>query len=372
MKFLVLLSLALSCKAALNIVQVNREGDTWKITVTGSIPPQPVFRITAGGDLTVRGRNSKDIHYVITGQVRGGDEAAARRVAEEFQVHNVSGQLFFPQPASVHVELPRKTSYISLWTPGGAIDAADLDGAVRADSAAGKITLDRISGDAEIHSGGGGATIGSVGGVVRCYSGGGSIRAVRVQGRATFESEGGDIQLGDVLGAVRAITAAGGIRIDRAGGTVYADTSGGPISILQALGLVIAKSAGGPIDIAGAPSVQCQSAGGTIRLNNVSGQLSAATEHGSIVAEILSGHPLSNSFLSTRGGDITVFIPSDTGVTIRAESHGPHDTDPIVSGYSGLRIHASANAATAEGDINGGGPLLRLVDSGGRIEIKKK
>ncbi len=370
------LAFALSCHAfsddVRDIVRLERAGDGWNITVSGSLPPQPVFRITAGGDLTVRGKTSQEIRYSISGHLRGGDEAAARRVAEDYRVHSVAGQLFFPQPAAARVELPRKSSYISLWTPGGAIDAADLDGSVRADSSAGNIMLDRIGGDAEIHSAGGGTTLGSIGGVVRCYSGGGAIRAVRVQGSATFQSGGGDIQVGEVMGPLRAITAAGGIRIDHAGGTVYADTFGGPISILQAFGIVIARSAGGPIDIAGAPSVQCQSASGTIRLNNVSGQLRASTLRGSIVAEILSGHPLSDSFLSTRAGDITVFIPSDTGVTIRAESGGPHNMDSIVSDFSGLRIDSNRSAATAEGKINGGGPVLRLIDVGGRIEIKKR
>ena len=237
MKLLVFyLALAISCPALSDVIRLERAGDGWNITVSGSLPPQPFFRITAGGDLTVRGKTSPEIRYAISGHLRGGDEAAARHVAEEYRVHNVAGQLFFPQPAAVRVELPRRSSYLSLWTPGGAIDAADLDGSVRADSSAGRIMLDRIGGDAEVHSAGGATMLGSIGGVVRCYSGGGAIRAVRVQGSATFQSGGGDIQLGEVMGPVRAVTAAGGIRIDHAGGTVYADTFGGPISILDALG----------------------------------------------------------------------------------------------------------------------------------------
>jgi hypothetical protein len=135
---------------------------------------------------------------------------------------------------------------------------------------------------------------------------------------------------------------------------------------------VVAKSAGGPIEIADAPSVECRSASGAIRLNNVAGRLRAVTGRGSIVAEILSGHPLSDSWLSTRAGDITVFIPSDIGVTIEAETGGTHNVESIVSDYSGLRIRSTPANATAEGRINGGGPLLRLIDVGGRIEIKKK
>ncbi|MDE3197251.1 MAG: hypothetical protein KGN84_12955 [Acidobacteriota bacterium] len=373
MRIAAILILASACSwAGSEGVQVERDGSYWKITVSGNLPAQPVRRITAGGDLVVRGRTAKQIYYVVSSRVSGGSEADARRSAEQFHALNMAGQLFFPQGASVRVEVPRRTGYLSLFSPGGSIDVSDLDGSIRVDSAAGKITIDHIRGDAEIHSSGGGTTIGSVGGVVRCYSGGGSIRAVRILGGATFQTDGGDIQLGDVQGTVHAVTAAGGIRIDHAGGPVYADTYGGPISVLEALGLVVAKSAGGPIKIVGAPAVRCQSASGTIRLNNVSGRLEAATERGSIIAEILSGRPLANSFLSTRAGDITVFIPSDMGVTIHAESSGAHNANAIVSDYDSLRITSTAAAAIAQGNINGGGPMLRLMDAGGRIEIRKK
>ena len=54
---------------------------------------------------------------------------------------------------------------------------------------------------------------------------------------------------------------------------------GGAISILSALGAIVAQTAGGPI-----------------RLNNVSGRLRASTESGSIVAEVLRGHPLGDRF----------------------------------------------------------------------------
>ncbi|HKD09098.1 MAG TPA: hypothetical protein VKB79_24560 [Bryobacteraceae bacterium] len=370
-RFAFVFSLAL-CSWAADRIQVERDGGFWNVTVSGSFPAQPVYRITAGGDITVRGKHSKDIQYSISARIRGGDRASAHRAAEEFRALNVSGQLFFPQSAAVHVELPRKSSYLALWSPGGAIDASDLTGSVRADSAAGRIVLDRIGGDVEIHSSGGPTILGTIGGVVRCYSGGGTIRAVRVQGGATFESDGGDIQLGEIEGAVRAITAAGGIRIDRAGGAVYADTFGGPISILRAFGIVTARSAGGPIDIAEAPSVQCRSASGTIRLNNVSGELRAQTERGSIVAEILSGRPLKDSVLSTRAGDITVFIPSDTGVTIQAECGGTRSRDAIVSDFSGFHMSSAAATVMARGQVNGGGPILRLAAAGGRIEIKRK
>jgi len=52
MKFLALfLALASARGAPADNLQVERDGDSWAITVSGSLPPQPVYRITAGGEL---------------------------------------------------------------------------------------------------------------------------------------------------------------------------------------------------------------------------------------------------------------------------------------------------------------------------------
>jgi hypothetical protein len=345
-RYWLVLFLGFAALAHAATLKVERDGAFFNVELSGSLPPQPVYRITAGGDLTVRGRRHAELRFTVTQRLRVPDEAAARRIAETYTVQAVHGQLFFPQNAATRVELPQSTGRLALWSPGGNIDAADIDGSVRADSAAGRIVLDRIKGDAEIHSGGGATTLGSIGGVVHCYSAGGPIRAVMVRGQAVFRTDGGDIDLGEIMGALQAFTTAGSIHIDQAGGTVFAGSSGGPISILSALGAIIA-----------------QTAVGTIRLNNVSGSLRASTESGSIVAEVLRGHPLEDSFLSTRAGDITVFLPSDTGVTVRAETNGAIDSDFPGLERSGARI---------QGKINGGGPVLTMVGMGGRIEIKRK
>jgi DUF4097 and DUF4098 domain-containing protein YvlB len=372
MRLAALLIVAVLTCLASEKTDIQRDGAAWKVTVAGSLPFQSISRIAAMGDVTVRGKRAKSIRYTISQKVIAPDEATVRRAAVLFSAQLVNGQLLFDQPASVRVEVPRGIPFLAVSSVAGAIDAADLDGSFRADAAAGKIMLDRIAGDVEIHSNGGAASLGTIGGVVRCYSGGGSIRAIRIKGQAYFETDGGDIQLGEMLGPVTALTAAGGIRIDRAGARVVADTLGGPISILRALGMVVASSSGGPIEIGDATSVQCRTASGAIRLNNVSGSLRAATERGSIVAEILTGGDLEDSFLSTRSGDITVLIPSDMGVTIEAETRGSPNRRPIVSDFSGLLIRRQRSSVVALGNINGGGPRLRLTGAGGRIEIKRK
>jgi hypothetical protein len=350
---LLLVLAAFACLASDNI-RIERDGAGWNVAVSGSLPASSAVNVAAAGDLTVRGTGAKEIRYTMTQKLRVPDEATARLFAQTLRVRGTGGWLVFDLPAAVRLEIPRGSQYVALSSMTGAIDAADLEGSLRAEASAGKITVDRIAGDVEIHSSGGATSIGTVGGQVRCFSGGGSIRAVLIRGPSLFESEGGDIWLGRALGAVRAVTAAGAIRIDQAGAQVHADTFGGPIVV------------------GAATSVECRSASGAIHLNNVSGALRAMTRSGSIVAEILRGHPLADSLLSTGDGDITVLVPSDTGVTVEAEVAGSRDTRSIVSGFPGLRISAAASSVVAQGKINGGGPLLRLACRGGRIEIRRQ
>jgi hypothetical protein len=192
-----------------------------------------------------------------------------------------------------------------------------------------------------------------------------------VKGKASFETGGGDILLGEIFGPVRAITHGGGIHIDQAGAQVFAGTSGGPVTILRAVGPVVAQTLAGPIHVGEAPAAECQSGGGTIRLDSVSGTLRAATERGNIVVGIRD-HSLEDSFLSTGAGDILVFLPSNMGVTVEAEIFGSRVREGIVSHYPGLESLVGRSSVSAQGSINGGGAKLRLRAAGGRIEIRRK
>ena len=316
------------------------------------------LNISAAGDVVVRGAPDARIRFTASG--KSGSLPLA------------SGSLVFDSPGLVRVQIPENTALVSVSSAAGGIDISGISGSVRTRAGAGKTVIDHIGGDVEAHSNGGPTLLGSIGGSVHCYSGGGPIRAAVVRGSGVFETDGGDIRIGDVLGAIRAITGAGGIHIDSAGGQVFADTFGGPVSVLKALGDVIAVTAGGPIEIGSAPSVDCRSSSGAIHLNNVSGSLQAATTKGTIVAEILPGRRLLDSYLATGNGDITVLVPSNMSVTIEAENAGSDDQHSIVSAFPAIRVVRRYSSVLATGRINGGGPLLRIVDGGGRIELRRK
>ena len=107
------------------------------------------------------------------------------------------------------------------------------------------------------------------------------------------------------------------------------------------------------------------------RLSNVSGGLHASTAVGNVIAQLLRGGSPEDSFLVTGLGDITVFVPSNLGIRILAqiESAG---AKRIVSDFPAVKMKVNGALAVAEGNINGGGPLLRLSSSGGTIYIRRQ
>ena len=83
--------------------------------------------------------------------------------------------------------------------------------------------------------------------------------------------------------------------------------------------------------------------------------------------------------MSTGAGDITVYIPSNLALTIKAlNENGP--AGRIVSEFSEIMVRqrrprrraGDRQSVMAEGALNGGGPVLRLTSTGGTIYLKRQ
>jgi DUF4097 and DUF4098 domain-containing protein YvlB len=251
------------------------------------------------------------------------------------------------------------------------MEVYDFEGGIDAGSSGGMIRMDRIGGPVVAQTGGGSVLFGVLKSKVRVLSAGGSIRVNHVSGDSWFETAGGEIFIGESYGPVHAATGGGNIVVERAGAAVRAQTAGGRIEVHQALGVVTAENSSGSIEIGSAPGVLCESTGGVIRLQGVSGALRAVTNAGSILADLLSGRPLLNSVLSTASGDINVFIPSNLSVTVKAQSNSGR-SGRIVSEFAEIPVRVSASATLAEGILNGGGPLLQISAMHGTIYLRRR
>jgi hypothetical protein len=382
---------ALTMAAVLAFAQeapIRREGAHWVQVITGSmaLPPGCKLKVDTRGSILLQGlpSSSGKISYTIKKRVRAKSEAEARSLLRSAAVNaNVrrgvaTVAVSQPRPGiSAEIVLNGDTDFpsVTLATSMGDIQVYDIRGSVQAETEGGLVQMDRIGSDVVARTGGGEMRFGVINGSIRCFTGGGKIQVDRAGRESWLETAGGDIFVRESGGPIHTSTAGGNILVHRAAAMVSARTSGGRIEVSQASGIVLADNSGGSIHVGPAGGVRVASAGGSIRLRGSSGSLRAATDVGNILAELMQGVTLQDSILSTGAGDITVYIPSNLPLTVRAlNENGP--AGRIVSEFSEITIQQAAEAARqavlAEGAINGGGPMLRLTSTGGTIYLKRQ
>lgn len=365
---------------------ITREGGYWVETRSETAPFSGRLRVSSRGPVGLNGVAGNSIQYTLKKRVKASSRAEAERLLSRVAVRVRNQQNWtvihvdYPDgitgSAELNLNVPRAMRQAAVETDFGSVGAFHLDGSIELETGGGHIQLDGIGGDVAARTGGGEIRAGKVGGSLRCLSGGGPIRADFVGGQAFFETAGGEIFIGEVGGPVEATTAGGNIHVTRAASSVSANTAGGLIDIRHAGGLVTAGTASGCITVASAKGVRLESAAGPIQLRHVSGPLRVSTVVGNIVTELLPGGRMEDSFLNTGGGDVTVYIPSNLAVTIRALSESSRSFKKIVSDFPEIRMKTEgvfgASPVIAEGMLNGGGPLLRISASGGTIYLRRQ
>ena len=351
----------------------NRPGNR-TVTVTGSVPAAARLRIEAGGAVTLESGGSPAISYTARASVRAHSDAEAQALVESRGVRAVSQGEWAVLTTASGVTLTVRTPsvmVVAISSSGGSVSASGIAGTLEVRSLGGDIAADRIGGHCELITGGGDIRVGRVEAGLHCVTGAGRITVDSVGGEAVLVSEGGDIEGRDLGGTVNAQTAAGTIRLGKAGSSVTAVTGGGQIVIGKAGGVVTARSMAGQVLVGGAAGLHCESGSGGIQATNIAGAMRVSTEWGNIVASLLAGQ-VAESALSTGSGDITVTIPSNLGVTIRAENDMADTIRRIISEFPGLPVRMRGTRVVAEGTVNGGGPVLRISDMGGTIFIRRQ
>jgi DUF4097 and DUF4098 domain-containing protein YvlB len=221
------------------------------------------------------------------------------------------GGWFRDNDTRIAIQVPTKTA-VDLNTSGGSIRASHVEGLVA------------------VHTSGGSLDVSAITGNVDGDTSGGSIRMRDVRGNVDANTSGGSISIVDVRGDARANTSGGGITIDQVSGDLQASTSGGSVDVRGAGGRVDANSSGGGVTVRFAPG---NSKGGVV-----------SSSGGSVRTEIDPGARVSIDAHASGGG-----VDSDVAVTIQ----GKVERDSL------------------RGDMNGGGPTLRLRSSGGGVRIAR-
>ena len=369
---------------------VSREGGVWSQEINGSLAAVKNLRVKVDmGSVVVRGGQQQGINYVVHTHFGNSSEQDARRQFEQYKVTAyVKGDTAWivgdwqggrrPRHFSgdFSVTVPREMALVKLETAGGNVDASGLAGRVEAESGGGSMKLDDIAGGASAETGGGSIDIGTVSGDLGLHTGGGTIEVRHANGKvvaetgggsvdiqagaqgATIETGGGSVQVRQCNGKVKVSTGGGSVDLSDVGGPAEIETGGGSIRLTSARGHVHAETGGGGIELYGVPSARAETGAGgiTVKLVNTGGERN-------------------NSDLETSAGDITVYIANDVAINVRASvdmGNGHH----ITSDFSDIRIASEGDkwgprTLTAEGKLNGGGPLLKVHTSSGDICFKR-
>lgn len=382
---------ALASLALCQEPRVYREGGNWVQETSGSLGAAKNLRVKlAGGSVKVQGGSQAGITYVIHRRAYTSSEQQARRQFESYKLNaSVRGDTaWIVSEYGGHesrcsddliVNVPRNMDSARIETGGGNVAATAIAGRVELTSGGGNLHVDDIGADVNAQTGGGTIDIGSVGGSLTLETGGGNIKIASVKGEIKAQSGGGSVVvLSGLQGAVLE-TGGGSIRVDKCSGRVKATTGGGSVDLGDIGGPAEIQTGAGSIRLASAKGrVEAQTGGGSIQLDGAT-SVQAETSAGGIVVKLLSANAgagsRGGSTLETSAGDITVYLANDIAISIRAQIE-------IASGHT-IRsdfsdIHVSSEGGQwgpktvmAEGQLNGGGPVLKVRTNSGNVSFRR-
>jgi len=366
--------------------RIFQDHDRWTRRITGSMPAAKNLRVKVDtGSVRVEGGSQQNISYSISNHSYASSEDKARREFEGYKINVyvrgdttwVTGEWQGGRPHRSSTEfvinVPRNIDLANVATEGGDLVATGMAGRVEAETGGGTIHVDNIGGSINAETGGGSIDVGTVGGDLTLHTGGGSIKVMAAKGKINAESGGGSVMVVSGLQSAVLETGGGSIEVQRCSGSLKVTTGGGSIDLGEIGGPAEIETGGGSIRLSSATGmVQAQTGGGSIALNGVPAA-KAETGSGGIVAKFVSGSGRTDSVLETSAGDITVYLAPDLSITIRA-SIDLANGHRIRSDFSEIQVSSEGGqwgpgTATAEGNLNGGGPMLKVRTTTGNINF---
>ena len=379
---------ALASLAFCQETRVYREGSNWVQEMTGDLGAAKNLRVKlAAGSVHMQGGAQDRITYVIHRKAYTSSEQEARREFESYRVSaSVKGDTAWIVAEAGDrdrkcaddfvINVPRSLDSAKIDTGGGSVNAVGIAGRVDIGSGGGNLRLDDIGGVLSAETGGGTIDVGKVGGNVSLHTGGGNIKIASANGEIKAESGGGSVVvLSGLRGAVLQ-TGAGSIHVDKCSGHVKATTGGGSVELGDIGGPAEIETGAGSIRLASANGrVQAETGGGSIQLDGAT-SVQAETSAGGIVVKLLSSAGVSSdSTLETSAGDITVYLANDLPISIRAEIEIANG-HTIRSDFTDIHVSSEGSSwgpktVTAEGQLNGGGPVLKVRTNSGNVNFRR-
>ncbi len=181
-----------------------------------------------------------------------------------------------------------------------------------------------------------------------------------------LKTSGGDIVVGDLDGNLKARTSGGEIKMGKMGADIEASTSGGDVELEEGRGSSHLSTSGGNVSVGRATGpCDLRTSGGDIKVDSVAGTLEADTSGGNVRAGF-EGPLKGDCTLSTSGGGVKATVAQNVAFHLDARTSGG---DVNAAGITITITQGGIGKSSLSGDVNGGGPLLKLRTSGGDIEV---
>ena len=368
--------------------RVFREGNSWVEETTGSLPAGRELRaFTDLGSVQVVG-NAAQVSYVVRKRSFAANEELARRQFAQLRFAankagdsvvlegRLTGHNLDRLTANIAVQVPRLTQVVKVKTAAGSLSFNAISGSIVGVTGGGDVKLDELSGPVKITSGGGIMEAGNMGSDLDLQSGGGNVSVERVNGQLVVKTGGGRVRIG-TSGGTSVETGAGNIEVSKCTGDLRVNSGGGNLTLGDVSGSVLAETNAGSVRLASAQGgVRVITGGGTVELLKVGQSAQVETGAGAITVQFVAGRKqFRDSSLHTAAGDIVVYLPASLGVSLRASTELANGKG-ILSSFPGLAItweggNYGPKSAYGEGQLNGGGPMLRLRTTIGQIDIRQ-
>ncbi|MGA2748346.1 MAG: DUF4097 family beta strand repeat-containing protein [Verrucomicrobiota bacterium] len=323
---------------------------------------------TAGGDIRVGDLAGKLDARTSAGAIHAGKitgSTVAKDAGGDIVLGEV-GQDVTAGTTSGSIEIQKAGANVEASDAGGNIRVGEAGGSVKAQTASGSITLGAVRGLVTANDAGGDIHIASANGAVKAETTSGSISIGSADGEVKARDVGGDIHIDLAKGNVTAQTASGSIHIKLALGPVQAKDAGGDITIDSSGGSAEAQTTSGSIRIGSARGkIDARDAGGSIHVANAGGAVNAETSSGAIDVSF-SAAPKEDCRLVVLGGDIDASLPPDAAMEVDAQCVGGK-----VESELPLTIQGKTQEGTLQGQLNGGGPKIKLRSTSGNIRLKR-
>ena len=385
-----LLAALITTLCAAQQTAIQKEGGNWVSVVTGSLSGVRNLHVQVEiGAVRIQGGSAQGINYVIRNRSYESSEERARKQFEGYKISTyvrgdtafITGEWENGHPhkfnSEVTVNVPRDLDLVKIQTDGGEISTTGISGRLEAESGGGPIHLDDIGGAISAETGGGSIDVGNVGSDLTVRTGGGTIHIGSAKGKVVAESGGGNLVLVSGSAGASLQTGGGSIHVDKCTGEVKAETGGGSIDLGEISGGATMETGGGTLKISSASGpVRGETGSGNIELWGVP-SAHVETGSGAITAKFIrAGNGTSSSELETGVGDITVYLVSNVNLTIRASIEAANGQQ-IVSDFPEIKIASEGGEqwgpklVSAEGSVNGGGPVLKVRTTMGNIYFRR-